>query len=421
MSRILYFDAFNGVSGDMVLGALVHLGLPLDHLTQELARLKLGGFELATEKIERQGLHAINFHVRVKEHSSPDSRTFHEHPPTAHQESRGFVQIRQLIEDSDLDLWVKEKAVAIFRHLGEAEAKVHRAPLEDVHFHEVGAVDAIVDIVGACIGFRYFGVDHFYSSPLNLGGGSVTFSHGTWPVPAPATTELVRGFPVILGTAEAELTTPTGAAIVTTLVDKDSQPVESYYEKWGFGAGDKELPGIPNVLRLILGRSGEATGQSVTGGESAEGVREEEILLLEASIDDMDAEMFGHFLELALDIGALDVYYTPLHMKKNRPGLLLSMLCRRQDRERMAELVFRETTTLGIRWTPCKRWILDREVQQIETEHGPVRIKVGRFQGRVVNVWPEYEDLKGMAERKKIPLKILRQKVMEHVGKLKYE
>ncbi len=421
MSRMLYFDTFNGVSGDMVLGALVHIGLPLDHLRQELAKLKLDGFELASEKIERQGLHAINIRVRVKEHFSADDGTFHEHPPTAHHESRGFVQIRQLIEDSNLDLWVKEKAVAIFRRLGEAEAKVHGALLDDVHFHEVGAVDAIVDIVGACIGFRYFGVDHFYTSPLNLGGGSVTFSHGTLPVPAPATAELVRGFPVILGTAESELTTPTGAAIVTTLVDKNSQPFEPYYEKWGFGAGDKELPGIPNVLKLVLGRSRDATIQNVAGSESIEGMQEEEILLLEASIDDMDAEMFGHFLELALDIGALDVYYTPLQMKKNRPGLLLSLLCRRQDQERMAGLVFRETTTLGIRWTPCKRWILNREVQQIETEYGPVRIKVGRFQGRVVNVWPEYEDLKDMAERKKVPLKILRQKVMEHVGKLKYE
>ena len=404
MKRLLYFDAFNGVSGDMIVGALIHLGLPIDHLREELSKLELDDYVLEVEEIERQGIVGINFCVR-SELKKEAHHHHHEH------EMRGFKKIQSLIENSKLDPWVKDKSIAIFRRLGEAEAKVHRTPIDKVHFHEVGALDSIIDIVGACVGFRYFKVQCFFSSPLNLGGGTVTFSHGTWPVPAPATAELVASFPVLLGTLQGELTTPTGAAVVTELVEQTNPPPVCSYYKWGFGAGDTEFAGIPNMLRLLLGNV-EESKIDITAPHVWQ---EEELYLLETNIDDMDGEIFGYFMERALKEGALDVYYTPLHMKKNRPGLLLSILCREVDREKMAELVFQETTTLGLRWSPCRRWSLEREVRFIDTEYGQVRVKVGRFKGAVMGFSPEYEDLKVVAEKTAIPLKTLRQNVLKKI------
>ncbi len=411
-SRILYFDPFNGVAGNMILGALVDLGLPIDHLRRELDKLELGGFQLMAKRVKRLGIQGTWVQVRAGEGTEVvvQDRHDHSHP-------RGFQHIRQLIEQSSLDAWVKEKSVGIFERLGQAEAKVHQVSLEKIHFHEVGALDAIIDIVGACVGFRFFDIDCFFTAPLNLGGGTVSFSHGSWPVPAPATAELIKGFPSFLGRIEGELTTPTGAAVVTTL-SKEGLPPLCRYEKWGFGAGDKEISGIPNVLRLALCASlemGDMAEEVRTSTQQAPAQGEDIVVLLEASIDDMDAETLGHFLELALRKGALDIYYTPLHMKKSRPGLLLSLLCRDQDRERMAELVFQETTTLGIRWSPWRRWVLERDVKEVETEYGLIRVKIGRFRGRIINVAPEYEDLRLVAERVNLPLKVLRQKVMEKI------
>ena len=403
MRNLLYFDPFNGVSGDMILGALVDLGLPLDHLNADLAKLELEPFEISCNQIERRGLRGINLHVDVRREKDHTER------------GRHLGEISRIIETSTLDSWTKEKAVAIFNSLGEAEAKVHGCSLEQVHFHEVGAVDAIVDIVGACIGFRYFQIDHFYTAPLHLGDGTVTFSHGTWPVPAPATAELIQGFPVVLGEMEGELTTPTGAAIVTTLAKGNVHFPVCLVSRSGFGAGDREVPGIPNMLRLFLGQLLEADKRPAQTWSNSEGVKEDEAVLLQANIDDMDAQMFGHFLERALAAGALDVYYIPLHMKKNRPGVLLSLLCRPEDQARMAQLIFQETTTLGIRKSSSSRWLLDREVKKIDTRYGPVRVKIGRFRGRIVNILPEYEDLKSIAEKEELPLKVVRQKVLEYI------
>lgn len=402
MGRVLYFDPFNGVSGDMILGALLDLGLPLDQLRAELAKLKLETFELRLSTVERQGLRGANLKVQVDQHRHD------------HLQETGFEEIRRIVERAEFDPWIKEKVLAIFRRLAEAEAKVHGCPFEKVHFHEIGAVDSIVDIAGACIGFKHFEVDRFFTAPLNLGGGTITFSHGTWPVPAPATAELVEGFPVFLGQFDGELTTPTGAAIVTTLAEKSAKAPACSFEKTGLGAGDVEFPGIPNMLRLILGQTVEADPPP-TRPVQAGGLQEDQVVLLEASIDDMDAEMFGHFLELALRRGALDVYYVPLQMKKSRPGVLLSLLCRPEDRERMAELVFQETTTLGVRWSARQRWVLEREIRKIETVYGPVRVKIGRFRGRVLNISPEYEDLKAIAEKEDLPLKVVRQNVLERL------
>ena len=412
--KVLYFDPFNGISGDMILGALVHLGLPLDHLEKELAKLKLEEFQLVAQEVARQGLRGVNLQVKQGEASREDHH--HHHHENG---SRNLTQIRQLIEESELSSWVQKGSISIFQRLGKAEAKVHGTSLEEVHFHEVGAVDSIVDIVGACIGFHYFGVERFLTAPLNLGGGTVTFSHGTWPVPTPATAELLVDFPVYMGQVQGELTTPTGAAIVTTLVQEQGLSPVCRYDKWGFGAGDREFEEIPNMLRLLLGErlSPEDSGDAHSG----EAWREEEVSLLEANIDDMDAETFGHCLELALERGALDAYCTPVQMKKSRPGVKLSVLCQKKDRERMAELIFTETTTLGIRWGDWQRWSLKREFRRVETDFGEVKVKIGRFRGKIVSVAPEYEELKLIAQKHDLPLKVVRQTVMNQITESGYE
>lgn len=414
----------------MILGALLDLGLPIEHLKKELSKLDLEPYRLQVEDVVRQGLRGLDLRVHLVDspesvcdashHVVPDSATAdHSMDPVGHHHStphpsRGPKEIRQLVENSSLDAWVKAKVLEIFTRLGEAEAKVHGVPLDRIHFHEVGAVDALVDIVGSCIGFRYFEIEEFYSSPLTLGSGTVTFSHGTWPVPAPATVELVRGFPAVVGDLQGEMTTPTGAAIITTLVGEDPSPPVCRYVQNGLGAGDRRFKSAPNMLRLMLGhvQEDEATKMAVSSSNQM-------VVLLQASIDDMEPELFGHFLEVALKKGALDVYYSPLYMKKNRPGLLLSILCWPQDRERMAELIFRETTTLGVRYSWWNRWALDREIRELQTtDWGSVRVKIGRWRGDVVNVCPEYDDLKSISERENIPLKLVRQKVLEQLRHL---
>ncbi len=402
--RVLYFDTFNGVAGDMILGALLDMGLPLDHLRSELGKLDLTGYALSAEPIVREGLRGTNFQVLLT-----DEQVQH-----SHHQHRSLTQIENLIQSSSLDETIRERAVLIFRRLGEAEAKAHNTTLDHVHFHEVGAVDAIVDVVGACVGFGFFKVDEFYTAPINLGGGTVTFSHGTWPVPAPATAELVRGFPTLLGTVQAELTTPTGAAIVSTLAKPATSPPAADYSRWGFGAGDREMPGIPNMLRLMIGDTSAGPG-----GDAVGSIEQQEIIVLEATIDDMEAQVFGYFMELALREGALDVYYTPVQMKKNRPAVLLTVLCSPEQETRMAKLMFRETTTLGVRATRTRRWVVLREIREVQTGYGPVRVKLAHWQGQVINVSPEYEDLKAIAEKTGEPLKTVRRQVLEQIGKVK--
>ncbi|MEE8583566.1 MAG: nickel pincer cofactor biosynthesis protein LarC [Acidobacteriota bacterium] len=410
MKKVLYFDPFNGISGDMVLGALIDLGVPAGHLRSELGKLGLEEFDISSRQVERQGLFGVDVKVSQR-HVDLDHGHGHEHEHGhhhGHSQARGFEQIRRLIEASDLHGWVKQTSVAIFRRLGEAEAKVHRSSLQRVHFHEVGALDSIVDIVGAAIGFHYLGVEEFYTAPLNLGHGTVTFSHGTWPVPAPATAELIRDLPAYPGSVAAEMTTPTGAAILAVLVRSGQEVPALRWTQSGFGAGDREFDQVPNLLRIMLG---EADSQPTLEAE------EDQVVLLEANIDDMDAELFGHFLEKALQEGALDVFYTPVTMKKSRPGVLLSLLCRPAERDRFIRLILEETTTLGVRWNPLKRRILSREVRTVQTRYGEVRVKLGRLGGQTVNLAPEFDDLRRLAEKEGVPLKSLRQRVMEDIGR----
>lgn len=376
--KLAYFDCFSGISGDMVLGALVDAGCPLERLREELAGLRLGGWEIAAEKVWKNGMSAT--WVRVKAEDQ--------------QKHRPLSAILEMIEKSGLGPAVRERAAAIFRRLGEAEAKVHDAPLEKIHFHEVGAVDSIVDIVGASIGFAALGIEQFACSPLNVGSGTVKTTHGLLPVPAPATAELLRGKPTYSSGVERELVTPTGAAIVATLCGEFGAQPRMKSEAIGYGAGTADLPGQPNVVRLLIG---EAAGEAAAG-------MVEEIAVIEANLDDMNPQIYGYVQEKALAAGALDVYTTPAQMKKNRPGTLLTVLCRPESVDEMMKLMFAETTTLGARTHRAERRYLPREWVSVGTEFGEVRIKVSRVNGRILHAAPEYEDCRKLAAERDVPL-----------------
>lgn len=384
MTRLAYFDCASGASGDMLLGALVDLGLPLDALRAELAKLPLGGYRLEARKVVRAGLQATKVDVVVEGEKAPDEHE-HEH------EHRGLPEILGLLGRSHLEPEVKERAASLFRRLAEAEAAVHGTSPEDVHFHEVGAVDSIVDVVGGVIGLRWLGAERFAASPLNVGTGTVSMSHGVYPVPPPATARLVSGVPVY-GAGEGELLTPTGALLVTGHATEYGPLPLLQPEGIGHGAGSRDTPGRPNVLRLIVGRP-------------AEKLAAERIVVIESEIDDMSPQLFGPLIDRLLAAGAVDVYYTAIQMKKGRPGTLLTALVAADRRPAVEDVLFAETTTLGVRWQEWNRTVADRERQLVETPFGPVHIKIGRRHGAVVNVQPEFDDCLRQAEATGRPVK----------------
>ena len=378
--KIAYFDCFSGISGDMVLGALVHAGCTLASLEAELRRLPLTGWKISAAKVRRGAIMATRVEVETTEH--------HHH--------RSLGTILQLIDQASLPPRVADRARRIFCRLSEAEARVHDVPIENVHFHEVGAVDAIVDIVGACIGFELLGVEEFSCSALNLGEGRVETQHGILPVPAPATAELLRGAPAYSSGIQRELVTPTGAAIASTLASRFGALPPMAVAAIGYGAGAAELPGQPNVLRLFIGES------AVQGaGEPWD----DAIVVLEANLDDMNPQIYGYFVERALQAGALDVFATAVQMKKNRPGQLVTLLCEAAAVDRLTDLIFRETTTIGVRSYTARRRTLQRESIPVETPLGRIRMKVSRLNGHVLNVAPEYEDCQRVAAEHGVPLK----------------
>ncbi len=378
--KVAYFDCFSGISGDMVLGALVDAGCELSRLEGELRRLPVSGWTIRAEKVARGGLTATKVHVQATEH--------HHH--------RSLSALLELIDKAELAPRIADGAKGIFRRLGEAEARVHDVPVEKVHFHEVGAVDAIVDIVGACIGFELLGLEEFTCSALNVGGGSVQTEHGTLPVPAPATAELLRGAPTYSTGIARELVTPTGAAIVSTLASRFGPMPPMTVTAIGYGAGSAQLAEQPNVLRLFIGES--AARQTAAPGE-------ETIAVIEANLDDMNPQIYGYFVERALAAGALDVFATPVQMKKNRPGQLLTVLCEPAAVDRLTDLIFRETTTIGVRTYTARRRTLERESVPVETPYGVIRMKVSRLNGHVLNAAPEYEDCQRAAAERGVPLK----------------
>jgi pyridinium-3,5-bisthiocarboxylic acid mononucleotide nickel chelatase len=369
--KACYLDAFSGISGDMTVGALIDAGASAEALTSALDSLNTGA-RFRIERTQRRGIAASKFHVDGGEAKS------HRH----------LSHILDLLDRSALPARAKENAKAVFRKLGEAEAKVHDMPLEKVHFHEVGAIDSICDIAGACVGFDLLGIDEFYSSAINVGSGTVKTEHGVLPVPAPATAELLTGKPVYSRGPSVELTTPTGAAIAVTLASRFGPMPAMTISATGYGAGDRDFPEHANVLRVIVGElSGAAESTSVS--------------VLEANIDDSSPQVLGYAMERLLEAGALDVTLEPIYMKKNRPGTLLRVIAKPEHRESLAQLMFAETTTLGLRVYDAERRVKARTIREIETMYGRVRFKTSDNGSYA----PEYDDCRRLALERGVPLK----------------
>jgi uncharacterized protein (TIGR00299 family) protein len=427
MARVMYFDCFSGAAGDMVLGALLDAGLPLDQLRAALGSLGVG-HDLDVTRVLRSGLSAT--HVRVSgedqpahshDHAHDHSHTHdhghhhdhdhdhhhgHEHAHAhAHAAHRSLREIAHLIGHSALSASAKARAVAMFRRLAEAEAAIHDMTVEDVHLHEVGAIDSIIDIAGVAFGLEWFGIDDILCSPLNVGGGSVDIAHGRFPVPAPATLRLLEGVPVYSGEIKAELVTPTGALVMSSYAKAFGPMPAMTVERIGYGAGTRDFAGTPNVLRLVIGdRATVGTPEARNPVAS--------VIKLECEIDDMSPQLFGPVGELLFRAGALDVFLTPIFMKKGRPGTLLTVLAPPALREPVTRVLFRETTTIGLRVETIERETLDREWVDVALHGGTVRIKIAKRNGEIVNAAPEFDDCVRVAEATGRPIKAIQTEAM---------
>jgi len=381
--RQAYLDCFSGISGDMFVGALLDLGLPLDRLFAELGKIPLGFYEFKRTRALRGKVVGTRIEIRIP----------------AKQPSRKLGEIADLIGHSALSASVKQRVMEVFNRLAEAEGKLHNLPPAQVHFHEIGAVDSILDIVGTCVGLELFDISTLTCSPVNVGSGRVRAAHGSLPVPAPAALELLKGVPVFSSGAEGELVTPTGAALITTLAARFGPIPAMKVERIGYGAGAREIPGQPNLARLLLGES----SAPVTAQPGAPG--DEVVSVIEANVDDMSPQLFGFFVDQALAAGALDVTCAPIQMKKNRPGVLVSVLCTPETSDALAQMLFEQTTTIGVRIYEARRKVLKRELLSVETPYGTVKVKVAKREGKVLNVAPEYDDCQRLAMEKGVPLK----------------
>ena len=389
--RTLYFDCFAGASGDMILGALVAAGVEAGYLREQLSLLSVAGFKIDFETVNRSGLSAT--YARVE--TAPE----HKH--------RHLSDIKQIIETSELSAAVKQRALQIFTRLAEAEARVHNEPVDRVHFHEVGAIDAIVDVVGAAICFDALKIDRFICSPIHVGSGMVKMAHGQFPIPPPAVTELLKGVPFYATEIKGELLTPTGAAIITTVCSEYGPIPQMTTEATGYGAGTREYQDFPNVLRVLI-------GQTV-----ASGAKDERLWMLETNLDDASPQIIGHVMDRVLESGALDCFFTPVQMKKNRPGVLLSVLCGPNEKDALMELLFTETTTLGVRSYEVNRRALQRSVVRVETPYGPIDVKVAHLDGRVVNEMPEFEQCRQAAATANVPLKVVEEAARKELWRQK--
>ena len=367
--RIAYFDCFAGISGDMTLGALIAAGASADALRERLSALPLSGYGIDVQQVRKRGIAAVDVTVTVNDHDR----------------ERRLGDIIELIGSSSLPESVKRRSVRIFERLAEAEAEVHGCPIDHVHFHEVGAVDAIVDIVGAVVCLDLLGVEKVYCSPLPVPHGFVQSAHGTFPLPAPATVELTKGIPVYGVDVEGELVTPTGAAILTGIASVFGPSPAMRIDSAGYGAGKADYP-FPNALRVVVGE-----------GDVEPSLTVEPLLTLETNLDDMNPQFYDSVMDSLFAAGARDVFLTPIQMKKNRPASLLSVLCDRDKANTMLSILFRGTSTLGVRVQEVRRACLERDWETVETVYGPVRIKVGRLDGEQVNAAPEYEDCREAA------------------------
>jgi pyridinium-3,5-bisthiocarboxylic acid mononucleotide nickel chelatase len=404
---ILYFDCFSGAAGDMILGALLDAGLPLDELRRALGSLAINSDAIWTEQVTRAGVSATKFNVRgeglpadhAHDHNyahgrapgHTDDHGDHEHDTAHHRVHRSITEICALIDGSALSAAGKDRAKHLFARLGEAEAAIHGTSIDDVHLHEVGALDSIIDIVGTVHALEVLGAHRIVASPLNVGGGQVRSAHGVYPVPAPATTRLLEGVPIYAGAQQAELVTPTGALLVTAYAQEFGPIPAMRLHRAGYGAGSRDFADTPNVLRILVGEDAAPVSHRV--------------VVIEAEIDDMNPQIFGVLIERLLGEGALDVFYTSIQMKKNRPGTLLSIIAPPDARERLTSTVFRETTTIGVRYREMDRECLERETVAVDTPFGSVGVKVARRNGVVMNASPEFDDCARLAVTTGRPIK----------------
>ena len=379
--KTLYFDCFAGVSGDMILGALIDAGVQPRALIEQLELLGVGGWKIDFDKVDRSGIGATRARVQTA-------------PEHAH---RHLSDILKIIDESGLGQSVKDRAAQIFSLLAGAESRVHNQPLDKIHFHEVGALDAIIDVCGAAIGFELLGIAQFISSPLRVGAGMTEMAHGRFPIPPPAVAELLKDKPIYGGDIAGEFVTPTGAAIVSAVCAQFGPVPPMKIAATGYGAGTREHQGFPNVLRVLVGETAATTGV------------DENLLMIETNIDDLSPQSVGYVMDQALDLGALDCYLTPTQMKKNRPGVLLSILCRPAEREQFLQMIFKETTTIGARSYQVMRRALARETVRVETQFGPIDVKVASLNTGVVNAMPEFEQCQAAAKNARVALRAVQE------------
>ena len=425
--RIAYLDCFSGMSGDMFLGALIDAGIPSRVFEETVKALDIGA-RLEISRVNRSGISAIKVDVLVhgekelprevyweqQAHQHEEHEHGHKHDHGSahthedkheHGHGRGLKEIKQIISTAAVSETTKQTAIAIFQALGEAESKIHNTDVDSIHFHEVGAVDAMVDILCAAVGAEVLGADEIVCSPLNVGGGTVKCAHGVFPVPAPATVELLKGAPVYSSGLNVELVTPTGAAIVKVLSKRFASFPQMKIEKTGYGAGTRDFQGHANVVRLTVGDSEDALNAGAT---------HETVSVVEANLDDLNPQVFGYVMDRLLDEGALDVFGIPVQMKKNRPGTLLTVLCRPQDSAKLTKLIFSETTTLGVRQREEDRQALQRKWVIVVTRWGEVRLKIASMNGTITNYAPEYEDCRRIAAEQHVPLKTVMQEALQN-------
>ncbi|MCJ7656932.1 MAG: nickel pincer cofactor biosynthesis protein LarC [Candidatus Atribacteria bacterium] len=391
--KIAYFDCFSGISGDMAVGALLDAGLKIETLEKELKKLGLSGYQLEVSKVVKKGISATKFKVKIKEEGV----------------ERRFKDILTILEKSKLDEEIKKEAKKIFFNIAQAESKIHQKDIDRIHFHEIGGLDSIIDITSVVIGIKTLGIEEIHSSALPVGRGFIKCAHGVIPVPAPATLELLKNIPTYSGGIESEMITPTGAAIIGTLAKSFGERPLMKIERIGYGAGEKEFS-IPNLLRVSI-------GEKILEDENLkDGYVGDEAVLIETNIDDMNLEFYDYIMDQLFSQGALDVFLTPIQMKKNRPAHMLSIIVYEQDLKEILEVLFSESTTLGVRIREIKRLRLAQQNFITETKYGKIRVKVGIFKGEIKNIAPEYEDCKKMAKQHQVPLK----EVYEEAKKITY-
>jgi len=378
---IAYFDCFSGISGDMTLGAFIDLGVPVKWLKDTLRSIPLTGFDITVSSVSRHGITAKSVHIHTEDNA----------------QSRNYTKIRSLIEKSPLSAMVKEKSLKIFERLANAESKIHGCPAEKVHFHEVGGIDAIADIVGAALCLEHLGIKKIIASSLPLGTGFVSCGHGTLPVPAPATLEILKGIPIFGSGIACELVTPTGAAIIATLAESYGPMPDMVIEKTGYGAGKQDIESKPNLLRIIAG----------TAQNHQTYCQKETVVMIETCIDDMNPEIFGFVMDRLFEDGALDVYWIPVFMKKNRPGTMMQVLCRKNREEAIINRILSETTSSGLRYYDVKRSILAREEIIVKTGYGMIKVKRITDPAGGMRIVPEYEVCKKIALEKNIPIRVV--------------